>query len=520
MADANIRAVITAKDDASATLKKFGDSAHSVGSKVADVAKVAAVGLAAAGAAAVAFGYSSVKAYQDSENQLAQLNAVLSSTKNVAGVTADAAIELSKALQKTTKFSDEQVLSAENLLLTFTAIGKDIFPQATKTVLDMSTALGQDLKSSSVQLGKALQDPILGITALRRVGVNFSDAQKKVIENLVETGQKAKAQKLILEELNTEFGGSAEAAGNTFAGSLEKLKNSFNDVQESIGKTIVDALTPFAQKVANFVASDKFQAWLNDLIKKLNEELPKVIDWVTNTGIPFLKKAFDELWPVVKTVFGWISDLIKLMSENMWVFWGVVTVFVAIKTAMLLQGALEAFTAVIAGAKLAYIGLQALVGVPLTVAIVTAPALLALGYLIQKAQELKGALDSASKAADQNYQSAGKLEKAQWTKMLNDPNSSAQAKANAARALGNLKAEGFATGTNYASGGMAMVGEQGPELINLPRGSQVVPNNKVGGGTNNFTVNIGVYAGTEMEKRRVAQELMSAFNDAKSMGTM
>ena len=62
--------------------------------------------------------------------------------------------------------------------MTFTKIGQDIFPDATRIVLDMSQALGQDLKSSAVQVGKALQDPILGVSALRRVGVNFSDSQQ------------------------------------------------------------------------------------------------------------------------------------------------------------------------------------------------------------------------------------------------------------------------------------------------------------------------------------------------------
>jgi cyanate permease len=33
----------------------------------------------------------------------------------------------------------------------------------------------------------------------------------------------------------------------------------------------------------------------------------------------------------------------------------------------------------------------------------------------------------------------------------------------------------FAVGTRNAPGGMALVGERGPELVNLPRGSQVIP---------------------------------------------
>ena len=64
--------------------------------------------------------------------------------------------------------------------------------------------------------------------------------------------------------------------------------------------------------------------------------------------------------------------------------------------------------------------------------------------------------------------------------------------------LSAVKVPGFARGTQYAPGGMALVGEQGPELINLPRGSTVTSNNRTnqlldsmgGGGTlqGEFTV--------------------------------
>lgn len=161
-----------------------------------------------------------------------QLEAVIRSTGGVAGVTAEAALLLSSQLQKVTTFGDEAVTSAESLLLTFTRIGKDVFPAATETVLDMSQALGQDLKASAVQVGKALQDPILGVTALRRVGVNFSADQQKVIKDLVDTGKAAEAQKIILKELQTEFGGSAKAARETLGGALTALQNAFGDLFE------------------------------------------------------------------------------------------------------------------------------------------------------------------------------------------------------------------------------------------------------------------------------------------------
>ena len=49
------------------------------------------------------------------------------------------------------------------------------------------------------------------------------------------------------------------------------------------------------------------------------------------------------------------------------------------------------------------------------------------------------------------------------------------------------KLPGFATGTSFAPGGLALVGERGPELVNLPRGSQVIPNHKLNGGGGGVT---------------------------------
>ena len=37
-----------------------------------------------------------------------------------------------------------------------------------------------------------------------------------------------------------------------------------------------------------------------------------------------------------------------------------------------------------------------------------------------------------------------------------------------------------ATGTDYSPGGLTLVGENGPELLNVPKGAQVIPNNLIG----------------------------------------
>ena len=174
-----------------------------------------------------------ISATAEQERVTAQLNAALLSTGGAAGKTAGELTATAASLQKVTRFGDEAIIGMQSLLLTFKDIKGDNFDRTTKAVLDMSTAMGQDLKSSAIQLGKALNDPITGLSALSRVGVTFTESQKETIKVLAETGQVAEAQILILQELETEFGGSAEAARNTLGGALEGLSHTFNDLFEA-----------------------------------------------------------------------------------------------------------------------------------------------------------------------------------------------------------------------------------------------------------------------------------------------
>lgn len=236
-------------DNADKSVKNFGDHVSKYWGDSVDASKKLLLGIGALGAGLVGFGVSSVKAFNESQMSLTQLDAVLKSTGESAGVTREEAIKLSREIQNTTSMSDEAALAVENMGLTFTAIHKDIFPQATKAAIDMATAMNHGLKPSAEQaadsmklLGKALQDPDAGLGALHRVGVNTEELKKK-FEGITDVATK---QKLILGELATEFGGSAAAQAKTFAGRIDQLKNSFNDLQEQLGEIIVKALGPVA----------------------------------------------------------------------------------------------------------------------------------------------------------------------------------------------------------------------------------------------------------------------------------
>jgi hypothetical protein len=190
--------------------------------------------------------------FNQGQKAAAQTNAVLKSTGGVAGVTAGQVDNLANSLLQKSGVDDEVIKSGENVLLTFTNVhneagrGGDIFNRATKAALDFSTATGRDMASSSRVLGKALNDPIKGMSQLGRVGVTFTDAQKQAIASMVKGGNVAGAQAVILGELEKRFGGSAEAAGGTFAGKVNIARENLKNFAGTLVGAAMPALTALA----------------------------------------------------------------------------------------------------------------------------------------------------------------------------------------------------------------------------------------------------------------------------------
>lgn len=241
--------VVKAIDQASPIIEKINGAIGGL-ANLAGGALTAGLGAATAGLAALGAGLAyGVAQAIDAEKAMAQTEAVIKSTGGAAGMTADEIADLASQLSATSTFADDAIQQGENLLLTFTNIGKEVFPEATQALVDMAAAMGTDVKGGAIQLGKALNDPIAGIAALSRVGVTFTDEQKKVIEQLVKTGDVAGAQKVILAELNKEFGGSAAAAANTFGGRLQQLQNRIDGVAETIGGALLPILTQLFDSV-------------------------------------------------------------------------------------------------------------------------------------------------------------------------------------------------------------------------------------------------------------------------------
>jgi hypothetical protein len=179
----------------------------------------------------------------------AQSASAVKATGGAANVTASQVHNLATSIEGATSTQAESIQKGANLLLTFKGIrneagkGNDIFNQSTKTLVDMARAMGTEPQAAAIQLGKALNDPVKGITALTRVGVTFSDSQRKQIAAMQASGNTMGAQKIILKELNSEFGGSGAAYRATFPGQLYQMRDAVGDFGEKIATAAMPALT-------------------------------------------------------------------------------------------------------------------------------------------------------------------------------------------------------------------------------------------------------------------------------------
>jgi hypothetical protein len=314
-------------DGASRAFDKVGKSAEGLHKTMTTVGRV--LGAVAVGGFAL-LGAAMVKGVKDAESyQTLQLKtqAVLKSTGNVAGTSVKQVDDLAASLESMSGVDEELIINSQNVLLTFTGVrneaGKnnDIFTQGTKAALDLSTALGTDLQGATIQVGKALNDPIKGVTALQRVGVSFTASQKDQIAAMVKAGDTMGAQKLILKELSTEFGGAAKAAGGGFGGAMARVQDIIGDSFRSLGQLLLPKLTEFANWLADTGIPKviEFSKKVGDVLgsafatagKKIGEFAGK-IDWA---GI--LGKASD-ITTAVKAKLGPVADAIKTAAQE----WG------------------------------------------------------------------------------------------------------------------------------------------------------------------------------------------------------
>jgi hypothetical protein len=252
---ANIAQFQSDMGQAANTLKKFSREAKAVGREIEEVGKSMSLALTLP---LVALGTEAVKKANDAARAMALLRATIASTGNSSGKTADQLGETAKQLRAISQYDDEEILQGVTTnLLRFGNVQGPIFDRAQKAIVNLSSALGQDLQSASIKVGRALQDPIKGMQALTRLGITFTSAQKEHVKALVQSGQGMQAQQIILAALEKRFDGAAKALRDATPGA--ELKNAWEDFGETVGALLVPAIRELASMLSTALK------WFNDL---------------------------------------------------------------------------------------------------------------------------------------------------------------------------------------------------------------------------------------------------------------
>lgn len=512
--DKGVNQAATAVDKLRGTLKTF-----------------AGVALAAFSVDAVIdFGRAAIAAAEDAQVANNRLEAIAKSMGLFGSQTANVTGRLQKfadTLALSVGIEDEAIKAAQAQLLTFKnlAITADqaggAFDRATKAVIDLAAAGLGSLDTSAVQLGKALQDPVKGLTALGRAGVTFTDEQKELIKTLVETNRTLEAQDLILAAIEQQVGGTAEAT----ATASQKMSIAWGEIQESIGAILLPAFQGFADwLVANLpniqAAVEEFGAAMGRIFGAIGEW------WSTHVQQPFEDfwkehgPKFAEGWknveevinifltqvaPVLLNMLSQMTDMIVnnvLVALEEFAIWfsnpqNKQAIQIVTATILALTGAL--FASVIAF-MLVITTITFLVAKYTEFANWNQKVGLSLHLLFSPLLFL---IDVLNRAADAWARFWGQADRKAMNPVSNPS---------------RFNIPGRAAGGGASNTGLSWVGEKGPELITMPRGATVTPvpqhmradallGANRGGGVQN-TYSITVQAGMGANGTQIGEEIL------------
>ncbi len=349
------------------------DSASGIGSTFKRMAAVLLTAFAG-----IQIGRFFLNAAQDAEDlgsAIANTEQIIKSTHGAAGLLAQDIREISRQLSLKIGVDSVEVQNAANILLTFKGVSKSVFPEAIGLAADLSAVLGSDLAGATLQLGKALNDPVRGIAALARAGVQFTDKQKATIKSLVASNNLLGAQAIILKEVKSQVGGVAIAGADT----TDKLKVAFQDLKREAGEALIDfidksgpqmigileklgpvvglvggaiadaltAVLPIIDVLAtnfrdNFAQLAPAVEPLAEILKSVLEILPKVVPLLVQIGQTILPPLAAAVSAVVIAIGPLIGLIVKLASD----------VLTALAPALAPIGAALTQVAVVAGGAL------------------------------------------------------------------------------------------------------------------------------------------------------------------------
>jgi hypothetical protein len=217
--------ILRAKDEATAQLKGMSTALKNTKQIFSDLGTLLTIGIAAKGFQTL------LKAYADQEIATTKLNAALKSTGHYTAALSKDLQDFASQMQETTLFADDQILSVEALLAAY-KLSPDVIKQATKASMDLAAATGTDLVSA----GRLMARAAVGETAqLKRYGLMVD-----------ETKLKSQGFTAVLEQVASQFGGTAESIRTSGVGPVKAFQNAVSDAMETAAVPFITILNTLA----------------------------------------------------------------------------------------------------------------------------------------------------------------------------------------------------------------------------------------------------------------------------------
>jgi hypothetical protein len=487
-------------------LNKGSSEVQGFGSKMADFGKKAAAAFAVAGIAAAAFAVKFAKdaivageAAATANSRIEQINKSMNLFGESTGEVSAALIDYAEKTARATGVDTNSIKATQAKLLTFKELAATAnelggnFERATKAAIDLGAAGFGTAELNAVALGKALNDPIKGISALSRNGITFTETEKDRIKVLVESNKVGEAQNMILAAIETQVGGTAEATANA----TDKMKVGFTQVSEKVGL----ALLPVFEKLTNFVIDQIFPAF-----DKIGAQFAGITSQIGENVVPAFQKLvtfFQEyLVPVFKAWWSFIQDI---------VIPGILNYFTPI-----LKGLKAAFSSVTSTIKDNQEKLAPLFELFKAVAGFISKYLApVIGNILGMAFNVLGRSISGVITIFANL--VGLINAA-----VNAVKALARAMANSivgkavgaiAGGISGVFGGGRAGGGSVSGGTSYLVGERGAEIFTPGTSGRITPNGSLGGATYNITVN------GALDGESVSRQIVDILNRSQARGT-
>ncbi|EPZ9280854.1 phage tail tape measure protein [Vibrio parahaemolyticus] len=295
------------------TVKSLGFAWTAVGGSVA-----VAIGAISAGLPVLA----------ETERRLLQQEQLIKATGYSSGYTAKQLDEMARSVAMATLTSTQEASKAIGVLLTFRSIMNDqnnTFERTVYLAQDMASVMGGDITSAAKQLGKALEMPSTGMSALKESGVSFTQSQIDMVKAMEETGRIADAQAFILNELDNQIGGAAGAEAGGLIGTADTLGQTWEELLETmadksgsmfVAKTTMEGLINIAKDLKGLIDPEPLVEF-NELFKErveLEDRLRNMGDYNDLPSLSFGETKSD--WFNVQRRLQEVTDRMKQLQEE------------------------------------------------------------------------------------------------------------------------------------------------------------------------------------------------------------